>query len=255
MYYILTNNTGSEIILPNNQTISDGASGTVNIEDYFMYAQYNQEFLEAVDNGDITLTYYNGDPVDVPKPATSIHPIQELYVSSDGRRAFTAPVSGVSPTTGNHLATQTFTEEASGNALTQANLYTDTQVAGVSGGGGTFGSEFQEESAESESNTSSTSYQQKLRLTTDSLPSGTYRIGWSYEIDGNGDTSRARVELNDDDELSYYEYDSSLADFIQVSGFKYESLSGVNTIDIDYSMISSGEIDIRRARLEIWRVS
>ena len=238
-YYILTNNTGNEIILPNNQTISDGVSGAINIEDYFMYAQYNQEFLEAVDNGDITFTYFNGDPVDVPKPATSLHPIQELYVSSDGRQAFTAPVSGETPIEDYHLATKT---------------YVDTQVAGVSGGGGVFGSEFQEESSEGESSTTSSSYQQKLRLTTGSLPSGVYRIGWYAEIDGQTDPMDMQVELNDTDQIGFNDYDSSLSDYINCSGFYIDTLSGVNTVDIDWRE-GGGEGLIRRARLEIWRIS
>lgn len=136
----------------------------------------------------------------------------------------------------------------------QSATYTDTQVAGVSGVGGVFGSEFQEESSEGESSTSSTSWQEKLSLTTGDLPSGKYRIGWSYEFEGNGDNAEVRVELNGDT-IAYYDYDSSIEDFLQTGGFYYDTLSGVNDIDIDYAMIGSGTINIRRARLEIWRVS
>jgi hypothetical protein len=127
---------------------------------------------------------------------------------------------------------------------------------GGGGGGGTFGSEFQQAVSSGTSSTSSTSYQQKLRLTTPSLPAGTYRIGWSYEVDGNNQNSQSRVELNDTDELAYNYFDSSINGYIQLGGFAYRSISGVNTIDIDYSKITVGTaIDIRRARLEIWRVS
>ena len=56
------------------------------------------------------------------------------YAHIDGRRAFTAPVSGEDPILDNHLATKFYTDAASGNAETQANIYTDMQVAIVSAG-------------------------------------------------------------------------------------------------------------------------
>ena len=120
-----------------------------------------------------------------------------------------------------------------------------------------FGSEFHEASSEGNSSTTSSSYQQKLRLTTSSLPSGTYIIYYSYEVDGNGDKAHSRVEINDSEEINYNVYDSSLDGYIAVSGFIVKSsFSGVKNIDIDYRTNSSGNtIDIRRARITLWRIS
>jgi hypothetical protein len=130
------------------------------------------------------------------------------------------------------------------------------QIDTHSHGGGSFGTEFHEASSEGENTTTSSSYQQKLRLTTSDLPSGTYYIQWYYEIEGDGRKAHSRVELDDTTELHYNVYDSSIAGYIGVSGFKIESsFSGVHTIDIDWRSNGSDDIDIRRARLTLWRIS
>ena len=146
-----------------------------------------------------------------------------------------------------------------GNVSTSASALSggvdiDIPAPSGNGGGGTFGSEFQQVSSEGESSTTSDTYQQKLRLTTGSLPSGVYRIGWYAEIDGQTDPMDMQVELNDTTQIGFNDYDSSLSDYINCSGFYYDTLSGVNTIDIDWRE-GGGEGLIRRARLEIWRVS
>ena len=117
------------------------------------------------------------------------------------------------------------------------------------------GTYYQDAASEGESSTTAGTYQQKLRLTTPSLPSGEYRISWSFEMDGQGDNADAQVELNDTTQIGFNFYDSSINGYIQVSGFYYDTLSGVNTIDIDYRDLQAAACLIRRARLEIWRVS
>jgi len=122
-----------------------------------------------------------------------------------------------------------------------------------------FGSEFQEASSDSESSTTSESYQQKLRLTTSSLPSGTYRIGWYGEIKTGDQDKRGviRVELNNTTTLGedHTEPDND-NNYWSRSGFKHISLSGVNNIDLDFKCDESYMTTyIRRSRLEIWRVS
>lgn len=123
-----------------------------------------------------------------------------------------------------------------------------------------FGSEFQQNSSESSSTTTSSTFQQKLRMTTSSLPIGTYRIAWAWEWNINSTSGDAefQIELNDttllgtgrmesQDSLNYHPY----------CGFYYAtSISGIQTIDIDYRVNSGGgTVTIRRARLEIWRIS
>jgi hypothetical protein len=112
-------------------------------------------------------------------------------------------------------------------------------------------------SDESESSTTSQQWQEKLKLTTTSLPSGEYRIGWYFEIAQTNiaDTVEARVELNDVSELcGVVKEVKDTSDWIPISGFYHDqSLSGVNTIDIDYRQQKGSTAKIRRARIEIWR--
>jgi len=155
----------------------------------------------------------------------------------------------------------TWVQNASGATLAQSMAYTDTQIAGVSGGSGIFGSEFQQNTSESDSSTTSESYQQKLRLTTSSLPEGTYYIQWYFEFWADGHPGFGRVQINDSETIAEAAHDSSLGDlsdgYTPVTGFIIKtSFSGVKNIDIDYrSANSSYTFYIRRARLLVWRIS
>lgn len=132
-----------------------------------------------------------------------------------------------------------------------------------------FGTEYQYAESEGVSTTNSTNFQQKLRLTTTSLPAGTYRIGWSYQWnhDSSANDFEARVQLDDSQNLEEHveEPQDSGGGFGSTgsnqqftnSGFQHVSLStGVHTVDIDYRTSDSGgdESSIWNARLEIWRV-
>ena len=126
-------------------------------------------------------------------------------------------------------------------------------------GGGIYGSEFQQSSSDSESSTTSTTFVQKMRMTTSSLPSGTYRIAWYYEwrLTITTNDFKAQVQINDTITLMEHQQepqDSGDDQYNNHSGFYYSTGSGVLNIDIDYSS-GSGTAYIRRARLEIWRVS
>lgn len=121
-----------------------------------------------------------------------------------------------------------------------------------------FGTAFQETSEETESTTALTSFQQKIRLTTPSLTSGTYRIGWYCNFGNSGATDRTEVtvDLNDGTELALASDEpDAAANDLTFSGFIYQSsMSGVNTIDLEYRAIA-GTASINHARLEIWRIS
>jgi len=159
------------------------------------------------------------------------------YSTLDGARAYTAPVSGQDPTLDNHLVTKSYADS-------------------LSGAGGTFGSEYQEAVSEGESSTTSSSYQQKLRMTTISLPAGDYMIQYNWEFNGDNDHGFSRAQLDDSTDLAEDRYDSSQVGYIIISGFALESLSGVHTIDIDFRANSGGDtMLIRRARIALWRVS
>jgi len=121
------------------------------------------------------------------------------------------------------------------------------------------GSEFQEESSDGESSTTAGSFEQKLRLTTPSLPAGTYRIGWHYEWNKSGLTDFVtQVQVNDTTTMmSGFEeaVDSGSDQWYPRGGYGYYTGSGLLTVDLDYHANSQNVAKIRRARLEIWRVS
>lgn len=131
-----------------------------------------------------------------------------------------------------------------GSGKTTVTVATPTQI---------FGSQFQQASSDGVSSTTSGTFQQKLNMTTPSLPSGTYRISWCYEATTSGffGTGNQRVQINNSTTVSET---TSGATYVMFSGFTYQSLSGINNIDIDYST-NSGTTSIRRARIELWRVS
>jgi hypothetical protein len=122
-----------------------------------------------------------------------------------------------------------------------------------------FGTEISLASSDSESTTTSSNYQQKLRLTTPSLPSGTYRIGWYYEAANNTQGSCVYVQGQLNDTTTLFQTNTRMYEasyFISGGGgFYAASLSGVQNIDIDYRAEDGGTARIRRVRLELWRIS
>ena len=122
-----------------------------------------------------------------------------------------------------------------------------------------FGSEFHQNISDGESSTSSTSLVTKVSLTTSSLPLGMYRIGWFAEMHSSATNWSAIVQvLLNTTELSYYREasDGSLYWSISSGFYNAAALSGVNTIYIKYATSSSSYTAyIRRARLEMWRIS
>jgi len=125
-----------------------------------------------------------------------------------------------------------------------------------------FGSQFQQVSDNAESTTTQTVFQQKLRLTTPSLPSGVYRIGYNFHWRHNsGSTNfRGQVQLNDVTTImscTIEPQDAGASQSHPICGFYYTStISGVQFIDMDYcSSNASHTAAISTCRLEIWRVS
>jgi len=120
------------------------------------------------------------------------------------------------------------------------------------------GSQFQQAVSEAESSTSSTIFQQKLRLTTPNLPSGIYRIGFYCEVYQSDKSKTTYVRVQTNDTITLASIGSSMGainDKIPCSGHYYETLSGINNIDIDYAVAVDKTSYIRGARLEIWRIS
>lgn len=126
-----------------------------------------------------------------------------------------------------------------------------------------FGTETQNAASESESTTSSTSFVQKATISTPSIPAGTYRVGWNFEWQYESAANDALVRVQVDDSTTLLEMQQEPSDagsdqWNPKGGFGYVTFgsAGTHTVDLDYRAANAlYSAHIRRARLEIWRVS
>lgn len=125
-----------------------------------------------------------------------------------------------------------------------------------------YGTEYQYAESLIESSTTSTSFQEKLKLTSTTVPAGDYMVGWSGEVRNTSDERGVnwRVQLNDATDLAEGRFDNpeDLDDsYISFSGFAQVTLTEAShTIDIDWSRSSGGgNARIRNARLQLYRVA
>lgn len=129
--------------------------------------------------------------------------------------------------------------------------------------GGVFGNGWQSEENGATRSTTSSSFQQAQRLTTPSLPAGTYRIGivTLHRVSSTSGDVVVRVQVNDSTTLFDGESfrkeakDSGSDQRENYSGFDYYTGSGVLNIDVDYARGSDGTAYMYYTRIEIWRVS
>ena len=138
--------------------------------------------------------------------------------------------------------------------------YVDDEIAAIPGGG-VFGSEYNAETSESQSSTTSTSWQNKIDFDVD-VPAGNYILHWYSEIRMNSTSYSvvARVEMDGHSEppyIGYMEVEPQDTDNWYVfSGHKVLSLNGTHDIDLDYCRIGSGGTAyIRKGRFTLWRIS
>ena len=116
-------------------------------------------------------------------------------------------------------------------------------------------------SAESaaESTTTSNTFQQKVRLTTPSLPSGQYLLFYQWELENQTAEEAAEAQIEQDDATQiaatmYINVDLINDDKQLYGGFAELTLSGVTTFDIDYRDVDAGTAAIQRARIELVRL-
>lgn len=121
-------------------------------------------------------------------------------------------------------------------------------------GVGVFGSERNYIASEGESTTTSTTLQTKTTLTTGSLPSGTYRLGYNCEVSNVDSDVVTEVEVKLDGTIVALPNIKIDGDYVPVSGFVEQALSGAITATIKYRAVTTGTAKIRRARLELFRV-
>ncbi len=123
----------------------------------------------------------------------------------------------------------------------------------------TFGGFFKSAEHLTESSTTSNVYQQKLRLTTDSVSSGDYIILYSYQYNLTNISKPIDVRIELDDTTTLYNFvgTSSTRENIQDSGFFITTLSsGIHNIDFDYKSSQTGKsVTINDLHICIWKVS
>lgn len=118
--------------------------------------------------------------------------------------------------------------------------------------------ELNEDASAGESSTAGTTFEQKLKLTTPSVPAGKYKVEWYAEIKHSNVTlneyCEARVQANDTVDLGGAV--NPLPGYQSFSGFAVADLSaGAQEIDIDYRAQGGGTAYIQRARVMFSRIS
>jgi len=125
---------------------------------------------------------------------------------------------------------------------------------------GNFGRDFQSAASEGDSTTTSGTWQDKLTMTTPAM-TGTYRLGFYFELKSNGSNKDAQgrcYNATDALEVGFDETPTRPANsFMMIGGFQEIVFTGAaKTFKIQYNFNDvSGTATIRRARLELWRVS
>jgi len=122
-----------------------------------------------------------------------------------------------------------------------------------------FGSEYQFEADESESSTSSTSFQNKLTLTTLVIPAGDYRGEITFEVtNGSGDKPVVTEVTLDGVSFNESFYAPKFEDeYIMKTSFSNQTLTNAtHEIKVNFRSTSEGgTAKIRNTRIEIFRVS
>jgi len=111
----------------------------------------------------------------------------------------------------------------------------------------------------SEQTTNTTTYSTALSLTTNTVPDGIYRIGWSYEWGGNTQRDfEARVQVDGSTVMEVNMEAKDSNSYFGVGGFANQTFgsNGTHTINFDFASENNGTtVRVRNLRLEFWRVS
>jgi hypothetical protein len=108
-----------------------------------------------------------------------------------------------------------------------------------------------------ESTTTSTNWQRKLRLNMDITASGTYRMAWTGDISSSANNQEVASRVQLDDSTPNFDFNQSKGkDIVSVAGFHYAPLSsGSHTLDLDWKAVAGGTAKIEKVRLEYWAES
>lgn len=120
-----------------------------------------------------------------------------------------------------------------------------------------FGSKFSPATSDEISETTETTYQEKLKLTSETLKVGNvYVVFWYMEVRANLQNKNVGVRVQIDDTTTELEVEHEGNEYIPISGFAlYDvTIAGTHFIDIDYRAVD-GTAYIRKARLLGWLTS
>jgi len=133
---------------------------------------------------------------------------------------------------------------------------TDTQTI--------FGTEYQTAASLGRSTTTSTAFQEKLKLTTSSLVAGDYIILWSADIGNNDEERGVGIRVHQDDTTELLNVRPHAGREVKQEwshnpgGHAIVTLAGVHDFDIDFQAVEGesgvGVAFIEDARLTLWRV-
>jgi len=171
------------------------------------------------------------------------------YVPTDGSRGFTSTVSGVDATEAYHLMTYQ-------NMFDYLGGFDPT----ISGGVSASLTNFEYKVDLTSSQTTNTSYVNKLSLTVSGVPAGNYRLGWSLEWRQSKTNAEFWARVQRDGVEVYWEYEASpyvdVAFHYIVTNFYYMVLtSGTHTFNLDYRTSNSSTVSyIRSTKFEFWRI-
>lgn len=190
-------------------------------------------------------------------------PDGDLYVSQNNLTAVTSPTPASDNTQGYSVGS-IWLEPTNNRAwICKDNSTGAAEWLLISPPEPTFGSQYQYADSSAPSSTTSVVFQNKLTLTTPSIPAGSYRLGYSYRW-GLSQTNNQRffiAQILADANQVYYHQQSTHAPENQhrTSGFvdlTYGS-SGTHTYQVQWARLGTATptATIQDVRLEFWRVS
>lgn len=124
--------------------------------------------------------------------------------------------------------------------------------------GGAFGQGLQYAQDNTQSSTTSSDFQLKVRLTTTALPLGDYILLWSSIIEGSLASTYVEAQLQQDDasQLAVISVAPGPASSVMFSGhYVLPAFSGIHTFDLEWRRAAGGgNAYIEQARLTLWRI-
>lgn len=220
---IFKNTSGASKVIF-NQVVPDGGSYDVP-QRYWADGPFDTDIIADINAGDIVINDGTNDL----SAADALKWIERWQQDDASDITFDPSTSGLVATNLQSVGEELYTIATSGGY----NLYGES---------------------ESTSSTTSSSYQQKLRITTSSLAAGDYSVRWFFEyaVASNNKQIGYRVQIDDSTTIHEINPEPRSNNYESSGGFKKITLSaGVHTIDIDYKALAGKAAKIRNARLEI----